>query len=294
MTTLNDLPGRALRKLKRMGRKLLNGGKSPAAASPAVQPAPQPKATPTPFELAGQGIASDENSRRLLALKDRYAGRRCFVIGNGPSLKQTDLSRLEGEITIGCNGIFLLFDESPFRPTFYTVEDRLVAEDRAERINALRGFTKVLPIDLSHHLKQDEDTVYVNFLRQYKDFPKFSDTFASHVYFGGTVTYLNLQLAYYLGCREIYLIGVDHNYKPKAETDQQEGNVITSTVEDVNHFHPDYFGPGYRWHDPRVDRMEQSYREARRFVEANGAVIYNATLGGQLEVFPRIAYDSLF
>ena len=33
---------------------------------------------------------------RLAALKDSRKGERCFIIGNGPSLKQTDLSRLEG------------------------------------------------------------------------------------------------------------------------------------------------------------------------------------------------------
>ena len=35
--------------------------------------------------------------RRLQALKDSHRGERCFIIGNGPSLKQTDLSRLRGE-----------------------------------------------------------------------------------------------------------------------------------------------------------------------------------------------------
>ena len=287
----HNLPKRIKYKLRRIGRQL-TGRDHPPAPPPA--PAPEPtKPEPTPFDLAAQGIAVTENERRLLALKNRHQGRRCFVIGNGPSLRQTNLDKLKDEITIGCNGIFLLFDETAFRPTYYTVEDRLVAEDRASIINTLDGMTKVLPIDLKHHLKPDDNTVYINFLRQYPGFPKFTDTFESHVYFGGTVTYLNLQLARYLGCDEIYLVGVDHNYQKKAPTDKQEGNVITSTVDDVNHFHPDYFGPGYRWHDPRVDRMEQAYLEARRYAEANGFTIYNATIGGALEVFPRVDFDSL-
>ena len=32
--------------------------------------------------------------RRLGELKDIHRGQRCFIIGNGPSLKQTDLTRL--------------------------------------------------------------------------------------------------------------------------------------------------------------------------------------------------------
>ena len=63
--------------------------------------------------------------------------------------------------------------------------------------------------------------------------------------------------------------------------------MITSESEDVNHIHPDYFGPGYRWHDPNVARMEISYALARRELEQRGVQVVNATVGGQLEVFER-------
>jgi hypothetical protein len=242
------------------------------------------------FELASRGMVLTHNERRLLALRNRYAGRRAFVIGNGPSLRDTDVRKLRDEVTIGSNGIFLLFEETGFQPTFYTVEDRLVAEDRASTINHLTGMIKVFPMDLRGWLEPDEDTIYVNFLRQYPSFPHFSADFVRKVYFGGTVTFLNLQLAYYLGAREVYLIGVDHSYQPPAEVDDQEGNVILSRSEDVNHFDPNYFGPGFRWHDPKVDRMEQAYREAKDFFETHDGRIHNATVGGKLEVFPRVEY----
>lgn len=248
------------------------------------------------FRLTQYNLALTSNERKLLKFKNLYANQkaRAFIIGNGPSLARMDLSQLKDEITIGCNGIFLLFDQSDFRPTFYTVEDRLVAEDRASIINSLTGMTKIFPEDLSYCLKKDEETIYVNFIRQYPDFPRFSENFGTKVYWGGTVTMLNLQLAYYLGIRDVYLIGVDHNYQPHTDQDQKMGNVITSSADDVNHFHPDYFGKGYRWHDPKVDRMEQAYREAKHFFESHGGKIYNATMGGNLEVFPRINYRQLF
>ena len=102
---------------------------------------------------------------------------------------------------------------------------------------------------------------------------------------------LNLQLAYYLGCTEIYLVGFDHHYRVPSNIEQ---HVITSQGDDVNHVHPDYFGQGYRWHDPNLGRMEQSYSEARRFLEANGVLVKNATIGGQLEIFERAEYCRLF
>jgi len=233
--------------------------------------------------------------KKLLALKNSYYGRRCFIIGNGPSLKETDVSLLKDEVTIGCNGIFLMFDQMDFLPTFFTVEDTLVAEDRAEVINSMRGTTKIFPEDLQYCLKPDRDTIYINFLRPgYKGFPKFSKEFDDHVYWGGTVTFLNLQLAYYLGCSKIYLIGVDHSYRAKNEMDEQEGFTITARTPDPNHFHPDYFGPGFRYHDPKVDRMEKAYRKAKDFLGSKGIPVNNATTGGRLEVFPRVDYETLF
>ena len=75
---------------------------------------------------------------------------------------------------------------------------------------------------------------------------------------------------------------------------EENGNEWTSGGDDPNHFHPDYFGKGYRWHNPRLDRMELAYRKAKRVFEADGRRVVNATLGGKLEVFERVDYDSLF
>jgi len=266
-----------------------------APARPDTQPA-------KPFaDIVQSGMAAVDQQRKtthrekLLALKNRYAGKRCFIIGNGPSLKDTDVSLLKDEVTIGCNGLFLIYDQMGFEPTFYTVEDTLVAEDRAETINRLKGSTKIFPSDLSYCLTPDNKTIYVNFIRPgYKGFPKFSDAFEDGVFWGGTVTFLNLQLAFYLGCTEIYLVGLDHSYRDKNDEDEQEKFTITAKTPDANHFHPDYFGPGFRYHVPNVERMEVGYRKAREFLEARGVKVLNATKGGQLEVFPRVDYDELF
>jgi hypothetical protein len=232
-----------------------------------------------------------ENNERLLDLRNKYAGKRCVVMANGPSLKLCDLKVLKNEITIASNAQFLIWDEMGYVPTFLTVEDRLVAEDRAKELNGIKSTTKIFPLDLSYCLKYDGQTVFTNFIRDYKPFPTFTDKFHEIVYWGGTVSFLNLQLAYYLGCKEIYLIGFDHNYKV---TEKIENFVITSDKDDVNHIHPNYFGKGYRWHDPNVERMEQSYRIAKEFLDRQGVKVYNATIGGKLEVFDRADYKTIF
>jgi hypothetical protein len=232
-----------------------------------------------------------ENFYRLKSFHNMMLDQRCFVLGNGPSLLKNDLTLLKNEITIGSNGIFLIFDKMGYKPTFLTVEDGLVAEDRAEELNKVSGTRKLFPKDLSQWLKRDEETTYCNFIRGFKTQPKFSKNFLQKSYWGGTVTYFNLQLAYYLGCKEIYMIGFDHNYKIK---DKIEKKVIVSERLDENHFHPDYFGPGYRWHDPMVWRMELAYTVARKFFDEHNVKIYNATVGGNLEVFERKNFDKIF
>ncbi|HLG19538.1 MAG TPA: hypothetical protein VI895_06940 [Bdellovibrionota bacterium] len=245
------------------------------------------------FGLGALGIPLSENENRLRRLKNLHLGSDIFVIGNGPSLKRHALEQLAGKITIACNNIFLMFPETTFRPTYYTVEDRLVAEDRAGDIRKLRGFTKLIPFDLRGFLPPDEDTIYINFLRRYPRFPKFSSRFDFWAFWGGTVTFLNLQLAYYLGARTVYLMGIDHTYAPPSSEDKVDGVVVHSKSQDRNHFHPDYFGPGYRWHDPKVERMELAYRAAKILFEKRGRTIINATAGGKLEVFPRMSLDDV-
>ena len=95
-----------------------------------------------------------------------------------------------------------------------------------------------------------------------------------------------------MGFSEVYLVGFDHSYTIPTDVDMF-GTEIKSKSDDPNHFNPEYFGTGYRWHDPRVDRMEMAYAKAKEVFESNGRIIYNATDGGKLEVFPRVEYSEI-
>lgn len=213
-------------------------------------------------------------------------------MGNGPSLLKADLNRLAGEVTIVSNAHYLIWDQLTYIPTFLAVEDRLVAEDRADELQALEGITRIFPFDLRPLLGPADSTkLYLNFPRDYANAPRFSRDLARRGYWGGTVSFLNLQLAAYLGCDPIVLIGFDHSYVVPSE--KLDNPVIHSQTADVNHIHPDYFGPGYRWHDPNVQRMETAYECARAELAARGVRVVNATEGGHLEVFERASFDSL-
>ncbi|GAB3940711.1 hypothetical protein GCM10028805_02930 [Spirosoma harenae] len=252
----------------------------------------------TCFRLSSLGIHLTKSQKVLASLKDKYKGQRCFIIGNGPSLNNLDLTKLKNEYTFGVNAIYLNYDKMEFHPTFYVVEDYLVAEDRADEINAYSDpQLKFFGTYLSYVLKKDEKSVHMNVLRNYEDSnyePMFSQNCVRYVGVGGSVTYICLQLAYYMGFEKIYMIGFDHSYRVPDEAKVSTNSVIESTTDDINHFAPGYFGKGYRWHDPKVDRMEGGFMKAREQFEKANRKIFNATAGGNLNVFERVDYNSLW
>ena len=241
-------------------------------------------------------IVAIPQSERIATFRGAYQGHRAFIIGNGPSLNKHNLSLLRNEITFGVNSIFYKFDEMGFKPTFYVVEDKLVAEDRGPEISRLAGMTKIFGRKLSYAIQDSPETIWLNVVydfSNYKGFPHFSEDATKCLWVGGTVSYLCMQLAYFMGIREVYLTGFDHHYEIPADA-KINGTEITSASADPNHFHPEYFGEGKRWHDPRLDRMELAYRRAKEVFESDHGRILNATVGGYLEVFDRVDYSSLF
>lgn len=240
----------------------------------------------------------EKDQPKLKSLKNFHSDKkRCFILGNGPSLNKTDLTLLKEEITFGFNAIYLLYNKIGFKTTYYIAVDYLFCEDRAEQINELDGNIKFFPIERGNVIKRDINTIFL--LQEIPNvYPGFSKDISEHIFGGHTVTYYALQLAYYMGFKKVYLVGMDHNYVlPETyiynKTDMGPAE-ITSMSDDPNHFHPDYFGKGFRYHDPEFLKMEAAHRKAREVFEADGREIYNSTIGGNLETYKRVDYSSLF
>ena len=227
-----------------------------------------------------------DSVRRLAGLQDKHRGKRCFIIGNGPSLKQTDLSKLKGEFTLGQNRIYLAFPDLGFSTSYYLSVNDLVVEQCADDIQCL-----TMPRFISWRGRKwikPQDNLY--FIHTTYTGEKFAKDIRGRVWEGGTVTYTSLQVAYYLGFSKVILVGVDHNYVTQGKPNE----TVVSQGDDPNHFHPGYFGKGFRWQLPDLVQWEEAYRLARRTYEASGRSVVDATVGGKLRVFPRVEYESLF
>ena len=248
------------------------------------------------------------------------AGKRCFVMGNGPSLNKMDLSKLEGEDVFACNSAFLLFDRVKWRPKYYTCVDTRVLRDRAaDIVRMLDDHPDIIAffpekLELHDGSKREFDTrtiippapnrYYFNEVRNSLVSPPetmFSLDITERVVQPYTVAITMLQIAAYMGYSPIYLIGCDTSYKVPDSVRQEGpkldgvGLLLTSTADDdPNHFDPTYFGSGREWHNPQVDQMIMHYGWAKKSLETTPVKVINATVGGNLEVFERAAFTELF
>ena len=232
-------------------------------------------------------------------MHNRFAGKRAFVIGNGPSLKTMDLSPLASEYTFGSNRIYLAFDDLGFSTTFLCASAKHIISQFGQEM-AQAGSRHVF---MSHRYVQAGHLpgAVTTFLSRAR--PVFGeDPLFWGFHDAGTVTNTAIQLAYYFGFSEVILIGVDHHFVttgpvaaailPKPATDRRPDTVV-SHGEDPNHFTPNYFGQGVTWELPDWTTMEQGYARAREHFERHGRRIVDATVDGKLTIFPKIDYDSI-
>jgi hypothetical protein len=226
------------------------------------------------------------NASTLSSFKNQHHGQRCFILGNGPSLKQTDLSKLQGEFTFGLNRIYLLFPELGFSTTYLVTVNQLVIDQCAAELAAVNAL-KFFPWTMRRHFSSVQDVVY---LRTYCAKPHFSTDANRPMWPGATVTFVAMQLAYHMGFSEAVLLGVDHSFT----TQGKPHTTVVSAGDDPNHFAPNYFGKGFKWQLPDLESSEIAYRMAKQAFEADGRRIVDATLGGKLTVFSKIDYNSLF
>ena len=221
----------------------------------------------------------------IAALKGRLAGERCFIIGNGPSLRNTDLTLLRGEYTIGLNRIYLNYDNMGYEPTFYCSVNMNVLEQFSAEIDRLASI-KFLNALGGEHVRSRQNTFLMSSLDSGPviGFEKRLET--GNWWEGGTVTYCALQVAHYLGFDTVALLGIDHHFAVSGEPNKR----VTADAPDVNHFSPAYFGKGVKWDYPDLARSEDAYRVADRVYRAGGRQVLDATIGGKLEVFPKVEY----
>jgi hypothetical protein len=228
------------------------------------------------------------NRERIEEFHDHHRRQRVFIIANGPSLAAMDLSPLKAYPTIGMNRIYMHFPKMGFQTTYYVSINELVLRQFRSEIAHLT-MPKFINWNQNNTFWDESNNLFYLKLRlNLAD--KFSGDIRHPISSGGTVTYVALQVAYFMGFEQVVLIGLDHRFDIK-----RRPNIVEQRIQarDENHFHPDYFPKGVLWQLPDLHRSELAYAKAREAFESVGRRILDATVNGACRVFEKTDYSSL-
>lgn len=226
-----------------------------------------------------RSIVPDSRYDRLRLLKNAHTNERCFIICTGPSLTVEDVLLLRGEFTIGMNSICKLFSQTDWRPSVYGIQDLHVYDRLENELKELDSNTLCFAGDnVAAKRRMDKKWIPFPLYTAYHDFDKtvlnkyyarFSEDCRKVVYNGYSITYSLLQIAVYMGFKEIYILGADNNYSSSGKQHFMEHGHFASDA------------------DKATFRLNAAYQCAKEYADAHGVYICNVTRGGMLELFPR-------
>lgn len=237
-------------------------------------------------------------------LRDRHAGQRCFIVATGPSISKQDLRLLQGETCIGLSNLFVHADYSKIAPKYHCIAPfhKPITEEGwqtwMDELAAKSGNAELF-FGVRDH---DRNMQNGRFLDRSAHFLSFSGKASAEQICGlgidltrtmpwpQSVTIMALYAAVYMGFSDIYLLGCDHDWVMKIN---QSSHFYDERQHALNR-------SGYNeWHNHAMDevcksylRLWEQYRAVKQAADSRGTRIFNATIGGLLDVFPRISLES--
>lgn len=234
----------------------------------------------------------------IIDFKNKYTGKRIFIVGNGPSINSTPLEKLIGEYSIAMNRISLIYERTKWRPSFFVCTTTNIKypdwhKDIMHTINL--GVVTFAWDELRDYIKQRDNVYFINCTNgeQTTPYPSlnwWSDDISKRVCKYGTSMLVAFQLAFYMGFKEIYILGADLGYKdsfPRKLAGYFGLRKLKKMFPDNNHFSTSYDTPGCP--STILNRnMVAAHKLVKTIAEKKGINIFNATNGGNLEVYPRV------
>ncbi len=231
--------------------------------------------------------------KKNIELKDIYKGKRCFILGHGPSIKDIDITILKNEIVFVMSTFYNHPDFNLLNHTFHScvkIPNVFNSKDKYEILK-----------DLSDHVLSDSiillDLNDKRIIDKYNLFPK------NKIYYIATsninrgfnllkITKNNrtnplhtLEYALYMGFTEIYLHGLDHDEACKQN--YQYGFENKLAIKDPNN---DNNGISIRKQSDIFYNASLTYKEFEDmsdYAKEKGVNIVNLNQKGQLNMFVR-------
>lgn len=245
-----------------------------------------------------------------------HAGERCFILGNGPSLKQQDLSKLENEIVFTCNQISRNPEFKKIKTNYHFWADPIffnLDKNKPEDMEVLETMKNVVT---------DDNNPQCFFASDAFDFVKYynlSDQLRISFYQPGliihnqfnmdidfrklipsmhTVVQYAILLAIYMGFKEIYILGSEftsillsvnvrlqnnlNQYYAYDITENEKtrmnnrANIVTFEQELYSFYH-----------------VVKNYRLLNEYCQKRKIKLVNCTPGGLIESLPREKYKDV-
>lgn len=185
---------------------------------------------------------------------------KLVVIGNGPSLKGFDFSRLKGVDTLGMNAAYRYWDQIDWYPTIYTCMDDKVTQTHHQQIKRLidegrikHFFLTRFMLDFYPELKDDARIFFLEQLNEHHKYQaaKYGLNFIGSPYFKSsapakiTTGSCAVRFGCFLGYTSIAIIGVDLEYQEiSTGVSRRDGIGLEITQKITNN--PNYFFDGYQ------------------------------------------------
>ncbi len=231
--------------------------------------------------------------------KGKFRGERVWIVGSGPSIDNTPLDLIEDEYSFGMNGIGQVFDCTSWRPRFFVCATAY-ASKKDYRNYVLRAVEnceiavfcdRLLPM-ISNHipLGSYHKVVWLKCLQNSSERNDPRDEWwnplmveRNKINNFGTSAFACTQIAAYLGFETMIFVGCDMGYKS-----------FKAGEPDPNHFGDQHESGELSMpqviHDLENPRRFESHEIIKRRAEKVGIKVYNATIGGELEVYERVDY----
>lgn len=221
----------------------------------------------------------------------RGNGQSIFVLGNGPSLAETPVEKLP--VTFAMNKIATLpAYVDGWRPTYYWCttgglknfpEPRRLAEVViGDRVTSFVSTTSPLP-DRENVYRVKTSSRRANFsINEEMHFsiplPVWSDDPLGGLIHYRMTMYDMMQMICWMGFNPIYLVGCDLGFSP--EQHHYDGYIDGVVWSRQRAYHENW------WH-------YRAHEWINYYTSQRGIKVYNATLGGELEVYERVNLNDL-
>lgn len=235
--------------------------------------------------------------RKEISRNGRYRlvhnGQRCFIIGTGPSLNNIDpclVDRIKDEIVFGVNSFYKIDAFSSVVPNYYVLVDNNYWGISSGTFDEVREKYAKSPVFVSDvralkFLKcAGKDSNYLAlYAKNYPvDFIRFDAE--SNLSITMNVVGVSIQVAIYMGFKEIYLLGCDYNSfcsvgGSHSYDDQDEKNTLPSYNLA---FYLKYYAITTEFH----------YKLAK-LARDNNVILVNATEGSLLDAYPYKSLESI-